>query len=77
MERLRTRFPHTLVVAFEPSTERGHATRETRSRVLGRTDTEVMTNFFPTCVRAPPTADELALLQLAADACRHDEDLAS
>jgi len=77
MERLRTRFPHTLVVAFQPTSEAGQAVRESRSRVLGRSDTEVMTNFFLDVRSAPPHAEELALLQLAADACRHDEDLAS
>jgi exonuclease SbcD len=77
MERLRIRFPHTLVVAFQPSTPAGDATLEPHSRVLGRTDSEVITNFYTDVRSSPPSADELALLQLAADACRHDEDLAS
>jgi exonuclease SbcD len=77
MDRLRTRFPHTLVLGFEPASQQPRDAPAGPGRVIGRTDRDVLTNFF-TDVRAnPPSEDELDLLQAAADACRHDEDLAS
>jgi exonuclease SbcD len=77
MERLRTRFPHTLVLAFEPKPATGRPGHDARSRVLGRTDIEVMSNFFTDVRSTPPTPAELALLEEAADACRIEEDRAS
>ena len=70
MERLRIRFPHTLMLAFEPE---GAPTslRDYTSRVRGRSDLDVCCDFVQH-VRggAPPTDDERALLQLALEAVR-------
>ncbi len=46
MDRLRTRFPHTLVLAFEPEGGNASSTVALRDRVVGRTDAEIVANFF-------------------------------
>lgn len=68
MERLRTRFPHTLVLSFEPD----GATADTgnyAARVSGLSDVEVATRFVAD-VRSPASAPEIALLQQAFEAGR-------
>lgn len=78
LERLRTRFPHTLVVQFEA---RGVAAAPS-TPVVGPNsstagDLDVITAFYGDVRSAPPTDDELRLLADACDACRLDEDVAS
>jgi exonuclease SbcD len=76
MERLRARFPHTLVVGYEPEGARDTA-RVVGPRVLGRSDAEVLADFFTDVRTTPPTPEEAALLEAACDACRVAADEAS
>ena len=46
-------------------------------RVLGRTDAEVISEFFRDMRGSDPDQDEAALLAAACDACRVAEDAAS
>jgi exonuclease SbcD len=73
MDRLRTRFPHILVLSFEP----GHTDRDTRSyraRITGRADLAVAAGFVEHVRGAPVTGGERALLTAAFEAARRDED---
>lgn len=68
MERLRTRFPHTLVLSFEPE----GSTPETggyAARVSGLSDLQIAARFVAD-VRSPATDPEIALLQQAFEAGR-------
>jgi DNA repair protein SbcD/Mre11 len=71
MARLRTRFPQTLVLAFEPDVaaddEPSYA-----ARLRGKSDLEVATDFV-THVRSKPDADESALLACALESVRAAE----
>ncbi len=74
MERLRRRFPHTLVLGFDaplPSVGGLPATRTS-----GRSDHDVVAEFFTTLRGRPPADDEAALLREAVDSCCEDDDLA-
>jgi exonuclease SbcD len=73
MDRLLARFPHTLMIAFEPasaSTGRGPVV----PRVDGRSDLDVALGFVAEVRDLEATTEEELLLQLACDACRIDED---
>ena len=70
MERLRTRFPHTLVIAFEPLGESGGTTPG--SRLPGRSDHDIALDFVADLRGAPASADEAALLLAAHDASHDD-----
>jgi exonuclease SbcD len=73
MDRLLARFPHTLMIAFEPasaSTGRGALV----PRVDGRSDLDVALGFVAEVRDLEATTEEELLLQLACDACRIDED---
>jgi exonuclease SbcD len=77
LERLRQRFPHTLVVKFEPALhERGAAPPRTPT-ISGRSDRDVIADFFEVTRSSPPTPEELVLLDAACDASRIDEGIAS
>jgi exonuclease SbcD len=69
MERLAARFPHVLVLSFEPSgvarSEQSYA-----SRVSGRTDLEIASAFVGHVRGDAPTAGEAALLSSAFEAVR-------
>ncbi|MBF4163764.1 exonuclease SbcCD subunit D [Nocardioides acrostichi] len=67
MERLRRRFPHALVLAFESTAPSLGGVPARPSQ--GRTDHDVVTEFFWTVRGAGPTADEAALLREAVDSC--------
>jgi exonuclease SbcD len=73
MERLLTRFPHTLMIGFEPE-----GSPRTRSRVQprvdGRSDLDVALGFVAEVRRIEATTEEELLLQLACDSCRIDAD---
>jgi exonuclease SbcD len=72
MERLRSRFPHALVLAFAPP---GDSAVSVGRAPRGLTDHEVSLDFFREMRGAPATDDEAALLQQACDACSDDPDV--
>jgi exonuclease SbcD len=73
MDALRTRFPHVLVLAFEPDgvvpDGRGY-----RARTAGRDDLAVAAEFVRHVSHAPPTQGEEELLKSAFEAVRTEED---
>jgi exonuclease SbcD len=73
MERLRARFPHTLVVAFEPTGGAGSAVPVARTQ--GRSDHAIALDFVAELRGAPATDAESALLQAATEACCEDTDV--
>jgi exonuclease SbcD len=69
MERLRRRFPHTLVLHFEP--EGGPATgHDWTRRLRGRTDGEIVRDFVEVVRQQPVDDDEASLLDAACSDCR-------
>jgi len=72
MDKLRSRFPHVLVLAFEPEgvvpDERGY-----RARVAGRDDLAVAAEFVSHVRHAPPSTAEQKLLRAAFEAVRTEE----
>ncbi|HSS68561.1 MAG TPA: exonuclease SbcCD subunit D [Nocardioidaceae bacterium] len=77
LERLRQRYPHVLVVRYAPDV---HPGAEPIARVAARSavdDIDVVRQFFVDTRESGPTADELALLRDACDACRVEADAAS
>jgi DNA repair protein SbcD/Mre11 len=72
MERLQTRFPHTLEIAFQPSGER--AERHRLAAQPHRPGHEIATDFVREMRGAPATTAERALLGAAFDACGDDAD---
>ncbi len=76
LERLRQRFPHTLVVRFEPVGAGAEHPAQAR-HVGGKPDAEVLASFFTDVRDSGPTPDEAVLLDEASTACRIAEDVAS
>lgn len=72
MERLRSRFPHALVLSFAPAGEPAPSVVTEPAR--GRTDHDVVLDFVEAMRGAPASADEAALLQDACDGCAEDPD---
>jgi DNA repair protein SbcD/Mre11 len=72
MERLRTRFAHTLVIGFEPAGG-GQATVPTAAP-QGRSDHAIALDFVRAMRGTRATDAESALLQTAIDACCEDPD---
>jgi len=73
MERLRMRFPHTLVLSFEPAGGTD-PTAWAAKPLAGRSDHEVALDFVTDVRGAPATESEAALLLDACDACRQGSD---
>jgi exonuclease SbcD len=71
MERLRTRFPHTLVLAFAPAGGSVPSSLPTAAP-QGRRDHEVALDFVAELRGAPASDAESALLLQACDACADD-----
>jgi DNA repair protein SbcD/Mre11 len=71
MDRLRSRFPHTLALAFEPEGGSRPGTPMSIPRA-GASDHDVALAFFTDVRGTPATAAEATLLQTACDACRED-----
>lgn len=72
MDQLRRRFPHTLVLGFEPPIT---AAAAGPVRTAGRSDHDIALDFVSS-VRGVPAADsESALLLAACDACGDDREL--
>jgi exonuclease SbcD len=72
MERLRRRFPHTLVLGFDGA--RPTVGAAPASAATGRRDHDVAREFMVALRGAEPSAAELALLDRAVDACCDDPD---
>jgi len=73
MERLRVRFPHTLVLGFDPEGNSALGTAGDRAGgdgVTTRSDVEVTSEFVRAVRGAPPCDDEQVLLHRAWEACR-------
>ena len=73
MDRLRSRFPHALVLGFEPD----GGPREKAPvlpHVSGRDDLDVALGFVAEVRELEATTEEALLLQLACEACRINED---
>ena len=77
LERLKARFPHALVLLFEPIESSMDYSEPLPTKVVGRSDLTVISHFFTDMRGAAPTEAETALLRDACDACRIDEDLAA
>ena len=73
MARLRRRFPHTLVLAFEPTGALPDPTP--RAATSGRTDHQITLDFVAALRGAPATPAESDLLALACEGCCEDRDL--
>ena len=74
MERLRERFPHTLVLAFEPVNGRT-ATVPSLAQSAGTSDHTIAVDFLTEMRGRRATAEESALLLDACDSCSPDRDL--
>jgi DNA repair protein SbcD/Mre11 len=72
MDQLRRRFPHVLVLAFEPDGA-GAASGTYRSRVAGRDDLDIAAEFVAHVRSSPVTAGERTLLTAAFDDARRAE----
>ncbi len=73
MERLRARFPHALLLAFEPEGV-ARARGPVLPRVDGRSDLDVALGFVAEVRELEATTEEALLLQLACDSCRINDD---
>jgi exonuclease SbcD len=69
MDRLRARFPHVLVLIFEPTGDAVHGAHSYAALVRGRSDLDVVGDFVAH-VRSPAEPAETALLQSALAAVR-------
>lgn len=72
MDRLRARFPHTLVLGFEPAS--GDRAGAPAARLQGRSDHDIALDFVAEMRGAAATEEEAALLRDAFDACCEDPD---
>jgi exonuclease SbcD len=73
MERLRVRFPHALVLAFDPEGA-ARSRGPVQPRVDGRSDLDIALGFVAEVRRLEATTEEELLLQLACDSCRINVD---
>ncbi len=72
MDRLRARFPHTLVIGFEPPG--GDRISVPVARTRGRSDHEIAVDFVTEMRGTTATPAETTLLRDASDACCDDPD---
>ena len=72
MSRLRSRFPHVLVLSWEP-VGRQHDGRDYRTRLRGLDDAAIAAEFVEHVRGTPPTAGERTLVYRALEAGRLDE----
>ncbi|HSV37678.1 MAG TPA: exonuclease SbcCD subunit D C-terminal domain-containing protein [Nocardioidaceae bacterium] len=73
MARLLARFPHALMLDFQPEGP-APAKRLPKARVDGRSDFDVALGFVEEVRALKPTTEEELLLQLACDSCRINSD---
>ncbi|HEU5031245.1 MAG TPA: exonuclease SbcCD subunit D [Spirillospora sp.] len=76
MERLRRRFPHALVLGFEPEGGGTDDARTWTERVRERSESEIAGDFVAEVTDGPATEAERALLDEAFEHCRRKEALA-
>ncbi|TDE29478.1 exonuclease SbcCD subunit D [Actinomadura sp. 6K520] len=76
MERLRRRFPHTLVLGFDPAGGGTDGARTWSDRVRERSAPDIAGDFVAEVTDGPATAAERALLDEAFEQCRRKEALA-
>jgi DNA repair exonuclease SbcCD nuclease subunit len=76
MVRLRDRFPHALVLGFEPDPGGEHPERSWTERVAGLSDIEVAAGFVADVRGQAADEPETRLLQEAIDCCRVEGDAA-
>ncbi len=76
MQRLRSRFPHTLVLEFDPLGGPTHESTSYAERLRGRSDLEVAAGFVEHVRHRAPSAEELSWLQRAFEAERRREEVA-
>ncbi len=69
MERLRSRFPNTLVLSFEPTGDAGRSAPAAKP-LAGRSDHDIALGFFDDVRGTPASEAEAALLLEACDSCR-------
>ena len=74
MERLSRRFPHTLVLSFEPANGTSEGCVPTLG-VTGRSDHLIALDFVEAMRGTPASGAESALFLAACDACSDDPDL--
>jgi len=74
MDALRARFPHVLVLAFEPEGAEPDG-RGYRARIAGRDDLSIAAEFVRHVSNTAPTAGEERLLRSAFEAVRVDGDI--
>ena len=72
MERLLTRFPHTVMIGFEPEGAPRVRSR-VQPRVDGRSDLDVALGFVAEVRQLEASTEEELLLQLACEACRIED----
>ncbi|MEU9845654.1 exonuclease SbcCD subunit D [Actinomadura sp. NPDC048032] len=73
MERLRRRFPHTLVLGFDPQGGGADGGRTWSERVRERSALDIAGDFVAEVTDGPATEAERALLDEAFEACRQKE----
>ena len=73
MERLRARFPHTLVLGFDPEDRPADAGRSWSDRLRERSELDIAADFVTEVSGAPADEPQLALLREAFAACRMRE----
>jgi exonuclease SbcD len=73
MDRLRERFPHALVLGFDPAS--GSRSGVPLARVQGRTDHDIALDFLAEMRGTPASDAESSLLREAFDACCEDTDV--
>jgi exonuclease SbcD len=76
MERLRRRFPHTLVLGFDSEGGVTEVTRTWSDRVRERSALDIAGDFVAEVTDGPATEAERALLHEAFESCRRKEALA-
>jgi DNA repair protein SbcD/Mre11 len=77
MEQVQSRFPHTLVLLYEPEEVRDNPPFDVLRLSPGRTDADIVADFFAEVGGRQITTAEARLVQQACDACRISEDAAS
>ncbi|WP_433248373.1 exonuclease SbcCD subunit D [Actinomadura nitritigenes] len=76
MERLRRRFPHALVLGFDPEGGGTDGARTWTERVRERSELDIAGDFVAEVTDGPATEAERALLDEAFEHCRRKEALA-